>query len=87
MQVNSERTTTNDVIQIGDINLVVKDVGKLPIVIGDPVNPFVQKSVMANDHEASSINPLEKYFQPRWCPPGLTRTQKRKLQHLRFQEK
>jgi hypothetical protein len=28
-----------------------------------------------------------KYFLPRWCPPSLTHTQRRKLQRLRFQEK
>jgi hypothetical protein len=27
-----------------------------------------------------------KYLQPRWCPPGLTRSQKRKLQRLRLAE-
>jgi hypothetical protein len=42
---------------------------------------------MENDHEASSSSSPAKYFQPRWGPPGLTRTQKRKLQRLRFQEK
>ena len=49
-----------------------------------------QKLVLANDHEASSSNlkdqHKEKYFQPRWCPPGLTHTQKRRLQRLRRQE-
>jgi hypothetical protein len=42
-------------------------------------------SAAANDHEASGSN--SKYFLLRWCPPGLTRTQRRKLQRLRFQEK
>jgi hypothetical protein len=42
---------------------------------------------MANDHEASSSSSTVKYFQPRWCPPRLTHTQKRKLQCLGFQEK
>lgn len=27
-----------------------------------------------------------KYLQPRWCPPGLSRTQKRRLQRMRKQE-
>jgi RNA recognition motif-containing protein len=27
-----------------------------------------------------------KYFMPRWCPAGLTRSQKRKLQRLRAKE-
>jgi hypothetical protein len=41
----------------------------------------------ANDHEASGSGSNSKYFLPRWCPPGLTRTQRMKLQYLRFQEK
>ena len=51
----------------------------------------------ANDHEASSSRgpppPKEKklvdpkYTQPVWCPPGLTKTQKRKLQRLRNQDR
>ena len=47
-----------------------------------------QKPVMANDHEASSSkSAADKYHQPRWCPSGLTHTQKRKLQRLRNKEK
>ena len=42
---------------------------------------------MNNDCESSSSTTTSKYFQPRWCPSGLTRTQKRKLQCLRCQEK
>jgi len=43
---------------------------------------------MANDHEAgSSKSAADKYHQPRWCPSGLTHTQKRKLQRLRNKEK
>jgi hypothetical protein len=52
---------------------------------------------IANDHEASSSKgptppkenkPIDpKYTQPMWCPPGLTKTQKRKLQRLRNQDK
>ena len=46
-----------------------------------------QKLVLANDHEASTKDQdKEKYLQPRWCPPGLTHTQKRRLQRLRRQE-
>jgi hypothetical protein len=66
--------------------VVVKDVGKPPFVIGDSVGPSVQDVPKANNNKASSSNTSSKYFQPRWCPPGLTRTQKRKLQRLRFQE-
>ena len=48
----------------------------------------MQKPVMANYHEAgSSKSAADKYHQPRWCPSGLTHTQKRKLQRLRNKEK
>ena len=33
MQVDSGKTTTDDVIRIGDVNVVVKDVGKKPMVL------------------------------------------------------
>ena len=42
-----------------------------------------------NDHEASTKQVKTsdpKYTQPKWCPLGLTKTQKRKLQRLRDQE-
>ena len=59
------------------------------MIIEKPVK-VSQKLVLANDHEANSNNlkdqDKEKYFQPRWCPPGLTHTQERRLQHLRCQE-
>ena len=67
--------------------MVVKDVGKRPMDFGNSVDSSVQKPVMGNDHEASISNTTSKYFQPRWCLLGLTHTQKRKLQRLRFQEK
>ena len=42
-----------------------------------------QKLVLANDHDASSSNlkdqDKEKYFQPKWCPPGLTHIQKKEV--------
>ena len=47
-----------------------------------------QKPVMANDHEAgSSKSAADKYHQPRWCPSGLTHTQKSKLQRLHNKKK
>jgi len=58
------------------------------MVFGKSVDTPVQRPVIANDHEASSSNnAVDKYHQPRWCPPGLTQTQKRKLQRLRNKEK
>jgi hypothetical protein len=38
------------------------------------------------DHAASNKSLASEYMQPRWCPPGLSHTQKRKLQQLQNQE-
>ena len=86
MQVDFRKTTADDVVKIGDVNVVVKDVGKKPMVFGKSAQPDSQKRVLANDHEASSSSSASKYHQPRWCPPGLSHSQKRRLQHLRRQE-
>jgi hypothetical protein len=86
MEVDPERTTGQDIIQIGSMDVSIGKDGKRPIV---PNNKVVTSTpeVTANDHEASGSSSNSKYFLPRWCPPGLTRTQRRKLQRLRFQEK
>jgi len=86
MQVDSGKTTTDDVVKIGDVNVVVKDIGKKPMVFGKSAQNDSQKRVLANDHEASSSGSANKYHQPRWCPPGLSHSQKRRLQRLRRQE-
>jgi hypothetical protein len=86
MEVDPERTTGQDIIQIGLMDVPIGEDGKRPIV---PNNKGVTSTleVAANDHEANGSSSNSKYFLPRWCPPGLTRTQRRKLQRLKFQEK
>jgi hypothetical protein len=88
MEVDPKRTTSQDIIQIGSMEVPIAENGKRLIV---PNNKVVTSTLgmfaAANDHEASGSGSNFKYFLPRWCPPGLTRTQRRKLQHLRFQEK
>jgi hypothetical protein len=86
MEVDPERTTGQDIIQIGLMDVSIGEDGKRPIV---PDNKVVTSTpeVVANDHETSGSSSNSKYFLPRWCPLGLTRTQRRKLQRLRFQEK
>jgi len=32
MQVDFEKTTADDVVKVGDVNVVIKDVGKKPMV-------------------------------------------------------
>ena len=56
------------------------------MVFGKSAQTDSQKRVLANDHEASSSGSASKYHQPRWCPPGLSHSQKRRLQCLRRQE-
>jgi hypothetical protein len=86
MEVDPERTTGQDIIQIGSMGVPIGEDDKRPIV---PNNKVVTSTpeVAASNHEASGSCSNSKYFLPRWCPPGLTRTQRRKLQCLRFQEK
>jgi hypothetical protein len=86
MEVDPERTTGQDIIHIGSMDVPIGEDGKRLIV---PNNKGVTSTpeVAGNDHEASGSSSDSKYFLPRWCPPGLTHTQRRKLQRLRFQEK
>ena len=85
--VEPEKAKADDEVQICNIKMDVSVASTRPMVFGKSVNPSIQRPIMANDHEASSSNSTSKYFQPRWCPSGLTRTQRRKLQCLRAQEK
>ena len=84
---DSEKIRADPVVQIGDIKVVVQDMGKEPMVFGKSGTFPAQDPVMANDHEASSSKVADKYHQPCWCLEGLTHTQKRKLQCLRNKEK
>ena len=89
MQVDSVKAPAAKVVQVEDGKGKAQNAQEGPVIVEKPVN-VSQKLVLANDHEASSSNikdqDKEKYFQPRWCPPGLTHTQKRRLQCLRRQE-
>ena len=85
-----EKAKDDTVVQIGEIKVVVQDKGKEPMVIDKSATssaPPVQKPFTANNHEACGSKVADKYHQPRWCPEGLTHTQKRKLQRLRNKEK
>ena len=85
-----EKAQADTIVQIGEIKVVVQDKGKQSMVIDKSATssaPPVQKPFTANNHEASGSKVADKYHQPRWCPEGLTHTQKRKLQRLRNKEK
>ena len=86
----SEKVKADTVVQIGEIKVVVQDKGKESMVIDESAAssvPPIQKPFTANNHETSGSKVADKYHQPRWCPEGLTHTQKRKLQCLRNKEK
>jgi hypothetical protein len=88
MDGDPERTTSQDIIQIGTMDVPVEKDSKRPVVLNNQVGTFAQKgSVATSDHEASGSGFNSKYFLPRWCPPGLTHTQRRKLQCLGLREK
>ena len=75
----SKKTKADTVIQIGEIKVVVQDKGKEPMVIDKSATSSalpIQKPFTANNHEASGSKVADKYHQPRWCPEGLTHTQK-----------
>ena len=75
MQVDSGKAPVDNVVQVEDGKDKIQDAQKGPMIIEESVDAS-QKVVLANDYEASSSNSKdqgkEKYFQPRWCPPGLT---------------
>jgi hypothetical protein len=75
-----ERTTTDDVIQIGTRQVKLNREFNGLIVIDDQVD-MAMEDVAPNSKEEKANKVVDsKYLQPRWCLSGLTRTQKRKLQ-------
>jgi hypothetical protein len=81
-----KRTTTGDVIQIGRRQVKLHEEFDGPIVIDDQVDTLMEDATPDRGEEKTNKVVDSKNLQPRWCPPGLTRTQKRKLQRLRLAE-
>jgi hypothetical protein len=75
-----ERTTTGNVIQIGTSQVKLGEEFDGPIVIDDQVDTVIEDAAPACGEEKTDKVVDSKYLQSRWCPPGLTRTQKCKLQ-------
>jgi hypothetical protein len=78
-------TTSNsmkkgDAIKIEMTDVVVQQNNEGPMIFGESAN--------TNKKEGTTVNKTAdpKYSMPRWCPSGLTRSQKRKLQRLRAKE-
>jgi hypothetical protein len=87
MDIDPERTTSLDIIQIGTMNVPIQGSGKRSVVPNNKVMTPTQKGSVANDHEASGSKSRPECFLPRWFPPSLTHTQRWKLQRLRLREK
>jgi hypothetical protein len=71
-----ERTTTDDVIRVGTSQVKLDEEFNKLIIIDDQVDAVMED--VALDHREEKTDKVVdfKYLQPRWCPPGLTRTQK-----------
>jgi hypothetical protein len=69
-----------DAIKIEMTDVVVQQNNEGPMIFGESAN--------TNKKEGTTVNKTAdpKYSMPRWCPSGLTRSQKRKLQRLRAKE-
>jgi hypothetical protein len=75
-----ERTTKKDIIKIGTADVIIQEDNEGPMIFGESAN-------IAKKEDTATIKTADpKYSMPRWCPAGLTRSQKRKLQRLRAKE-
>jgi hypothetical protein len=72
--------TKGDVIKIGTTDVIVQENNKGSMIFGVSANTSKREDKAVN----KTANP--KYSMPRWCPSGLTRSQKQKLQCLREKE-
>jgi hypothetical protein len=80
MPAATERTTKKDIIKIGTTDVVIQKESEGPISFSESAN-----TNKTEDTTAFKIAD-PKYSMPRWCPAGLTWSQKRKLQRLRAKE-
>jgi hypothetical protein len=79
MPAATQRTTKKDIIKIGTTDVVIQEDNKGPMIFGESAN--------TTKRDTTTIKTADpKYSMPRWCPAGLTRSQKRKLQRLRAKE-
>jgi hypothetical protein len=80
MPAATQRTTKKDIIKIGTADVVIQEDNKGLIIFGESANTTKKE-------DTATIKTADpKYSMPRWCPAGLTRSQKQKLQRLRAKE-
>jgi hypothetical protein len=76
----TERTTKKDIIKIGTADVIIQEDSEGLMIFGESANTTKKE-------DTATIKTADpKYSMPRWCPAGLTWSQKRKLQHLRAKE-
>jgi hypothetical protein len=80
MPAATKRTTKKDIIKIGTADVVIQKESEGSMIFGESAN--------TNKTEDTVVFKIAdpKYSMPRWCPAGLTRSQKQKLQRLRAKE-
>jgi hypothetical protein len=68
-------------ITIGSMEVLLNKIDEL-IVIENLAQSKMQEVeiVAAASNEGENSKPDSKYFQPRWCPSGMTKTQQHNLQ-------
>jgi hypothetical protein len=71
----TKRTIKGDIIKIGTTDVVIQGNNEGPMIFGNSA-----KIGKEEDTGAASKTSNPKYFMPQWCPLGLSRSQKRKLQ-------
>jgi hypothetical protein len=78
--IETERTTKKDIIKIGITDVVVQEYIEGPMIFGESAGTSKREDT------ATSKTANLKYTMPLWCPSGLTRSQKRRLQRLRVKD-
>jgi hypothetical protein len=77
---SNSKKTKKDIIKIGTADVVIQEDNKGPMIFGESAN-------ITKKEDTATIKTADpKYSMPRWCPAGLTWSQKRKLQRLRAKE-
>jgi hypothetical protein len=75
-----ERTTSDDVIQIGTCQVKLNREFNGLVIIDDQVDTVMEDAAPDRGEDETNKVVDSKYVQPTWCPPSPTRTQKWKLQ-------
>jgi hypothetical protein len=71
-----KRATTDDVIRIGTSQVKLGEEFNESIVIDDQVDTVIEDVTVDRGEEKADKVVDFKYLQPKWCPSGLTHTQK-----------